>query len=469
MYIYHIHYSRPNVRPQCLLKEAIALCWYGDYARTSVGRSHISHYHTSSSHPHPMSSSQNALAQVTDPVQQDHRPTDPSQSAGPERSPNPHEDTTAEAEPLPPEWEERHTPEGRAYYIDHNMKSTTWTRPSLKKVTSGELLPPGWEEWEEWHTSEGMAYYVNRDTKSRIWTASSKKQIFESRLLPPEWEERHTSEGRAYYIDHNTKSTTWKRPSSKKVTGDEPLLLGWEEWHTSEGTAYYVNSDTGSRVWTRPSVKQMIESRSLPSGWETRYTFKGMVYYIGNNPVSTSRILQRIYSFDTSPPDFLHHVYYLIQYDEEEQYLTSLQGPELARLVDFLDKVHPVPSAYHQFTKQTLQALGAIPTTDDLARECINKLQAICGHHAILPSSYIASGQIARVGDGPVALGVIADVWEGTCRSKKVSIKCLRVPTENYQTIKKVRIRYRTSSSRLLKNTRGRCSHSPKRRSSGKG
>ena len=39
-----------------------------------------------------------------------------------------------------------------------------------------------------------------------------------------------------------------------------------------------------------------------------------------------------------------------------------------------------------------------------------------------------------------IALGAIADVWEGTYRSKKVSVKCLRIHTKNYQTLKKVRI-----------------------------
>ena len=67
--------------------------------------------------------------------------------------------------------------------------------------------------------------------------------------------------------------------------------------------------------------------------------------------MSTSRILQRLYSLDTSSPDFLRNLYCLIQYDENEQYLTSLQGSELARLVDFLDKVHIISPAFHQFTK----------------------------------------------------------------------------------------------------------------------
>ena len=160
--------------------------------------------------------------------------------------------------------------------------------------------------------------------------------------------------------------------------------------------------------------------------------------------MSTARVLHCLYTGDTSL-DLLDHLRYLIRYDEKEQYLISLQGSELTQLVDFLDKVHVVPSAFHQFTKQILQVLGAVTRTDDVARECLNKLQAICGHHATLPSSYIVSGPaIARVGDHPITLGGIADVWEGTYRGEKVSIKTLRVCMKNHKAIKKVCILYNT-------------------------
>ncbi|KAG8903064.1 hypothetical protein FRC01_009341, partial [Tulasnella sp. 417] len=41
--------------------------------------------------------------------------------------------TTAGVGSLPPGWEERHTPEGRPYYVDHNTRTTTWSPNDLKK------------------------------------------------------------------------------------------------------------------------------------------------------------------------------------------------------------------------------------------------------------------------------------------------------------------------------------------------
>jgi len=55
--------------------------------------------------------------------------------------------------------------------------------------------------------------------------------------------------------------------------------------------------------------------------------------------MSTSQVLQQLYSLDTSSPNLSRYLYCLIQRDEEEQYLSGLQESELRRLVDFLDEV----------------------------------------------------------------------------------------------------------------------------------
>ena len=62
--------------------------------------------------------------------------------------------------------------------------------------------------------------------------------------------------------------------------------------------------------------------------------------------MSTPWILHRLYSLDPSSPGFSCRLRSLIQHDEREQYLTNLRGPQLARLVDFLDEVRAFPSAF---------------------------------------------------------------------------------------------------------------------------
>lgn len=67
--------------------------------------------------------------------------------------------------------------------------------------------------------------------------------------------------------------------------------------------------------------------------------------------MSTSRVLQHLYSLDATSPDISRLVYTLIRLDEGEGYLTSLQGPELVRLVDFLDEVRTLPSSLRLVTE----------------------------------------------------------------------------------------------------------------------
>ena len=55
--------------------------------------------------------------------------------------------------------------------------------------------------------------------------------------------------------------------------------------------------------------------------------------------MSVPPLLQHLYQLDTSSVDFPRHLHCLIKDDDEKQSLSSLQGLELIRLVDFLDKV----------------------------------------------------------------------------------------------------------------------------------
>ena len=151
--------------------------------------------------------------------------------------------------------------------------------------------------------------------------------------------------------------------------------------------------------------------------------------------------LHCLYSLDPSSPGFLRRLYALIRYDEEERYLSGLHGRELNRLLDFLDRVRTLLPPFRPPTNQAPQTLDAIPSNDDVSIQCLRKLQAVCGHHAVLPSSLFASGEIVRMNDNPVVLCGISDVWEGTYRNRKVSIECLRVPLSDNQAYEEVRVR----------------------------
>jgi E3 ubiquitin-protein ligase NEDD4 len=84
--------------------------------------------------------------------------------------------------------EQRVTPEGRPYFIDHTTRSTTWQDPRLNPV-----IPAN---------ASVQAHLVS--TGQRLAT--------ELGSLPSGWEIRITSSGRIYYVDHHSKTTTWDDP-----------------------------------------------------------------------------------------------------------------------------------------------------------------------------------------------------------------------------------------------------------------
>lgn len=95
--------------------------------------------------------------------------------------------TTNGAGPLPAGWEERYTPEGRPYYVDHNTRTTTWVDP--RRQTIIRVMGPNGQN-----------------------TALQPQTISQLGPLPSGWEMRLTSTARVYFVDHNTKTTTWDDP-----------------------------------------------------------------------------------------------------------------------------------------------------------------------------------------------------------------------------------------------------------------
>lgn len=95
--------------------------------------------------------------------------------------------TTAGTGELPAGWEQRHTPEGRAYFVDHNTRTTTWVDPRRQQY---------------------IRMYGQNAQQSGIQT----QPVSQLGPLPSGWEMRLTNTARVYFVDHNTKTTTWDDP-----------------------------------------------------------------------------------------------------------------------------------------------------------------------------------------------------------------------------------------------------------------
>ena len=186
---------------------------------------------------------------------------------------------------LPAGWERREDNLGRTYYVDHNTRTTTWTRPSTtynerdqrnameantqleRRAHQNRMLP-------EDRTGANSPSQMELQTPASSNTASAVSMMATGATtagtgeLPAGWEQRHTPEGRSYFVDHNTRTTTWVDPRRQqyiRMYGQNP-------------------NGNNTTIQTQP-VSQL---GALPSGWEMRLTNTARVYFVDHNTKTTT-------------------------------------------------------------------------------------------------------------------------------------------------------------------------------------
>uniref|UniRef100_A0A673IE61 HECT-type E3 ubiquitin transferase n=1 Tax=Sinocyclocheilus rhinocerous TaxID=307959 RepID=A0A673IE61_9TELE len=171
---------------------------------------------------------------------------------------------------LPPGWEERKDNKGRMYYVNHNNRSTTWTRPILQ-VANGHLSEPQVRRPRSLSSptvtlssplegaNNAQIRRAVKDTFSNPqspqpspYSSPKSQHKANQSFLPPGWEMRIAPNGRPFFIDHNSRITTWEDPRLKypvhmrtKASLDPgdlgPLPPGWEERVHADGRTFYID------------------------------------------------------------------------------------------------------------------------------------------------------------------------------------------------------------------------------------
>ncbi|XP_026090877.1 E3 ubiquitin-protein ligase NEDD4-like isoform X8 [Carassius auratus] len=213
---------------------------------------------------------------------------------------------------LPPGWEERRDPKGRTYYVNHNNRSTTWTRPILQQhpedgastsaaaaggataatppastppSSSGHLNEPQVRRARSLSSptvtlssslegaNNGQIRRAVKDTLSNPqspqpspYSSPKSQHKVNQSFLPPGWEMRLAPNGRPFFIDHNSRTTTWEDPRLKypvhmrtKASLDPgdlgPLPPGWEERVHADGRTFYIDHNTKKTQWEDPRLQ----------------------------------------------------------------------------------------------------------------------------------------------------------------------------------------------------------------------
>ncbi|TVY60902.1 E3 ubiquitin-protein ligase RSP5 [Lachnellula suecica] len=216
---------------------------------------------------------------------------------------------------LPAGWERREDNLGRTYYVDHNTRSTSWTRPSASGTAEthrnerdantqverqrhqNRTLPedrtgansPNLQQQQQ--QAAGNAANAATMMATGATTAGTGE-------LPPLWEQRHTPEGRPYFVDHNTRTTTWVDPRRQQyirmygspnanntiqqqpVSQLGPLPSGWEMRLTNTARVYFVDHNTKTTTWDDPRLPSSLD-QNVP---QYKRDFRRKLIYFRSQP-----------------------------------------------------------------------------------------------------------------------------------------------------------------------------------------
>ncbi|KXG51577.1 WW/Rsp5/WWP [Penicillium griseofulvum] len=206
---------------------------------------------------------------------------------------------------LPAGYERREDNLGRTYYVDHNTRTTTWSRPAAnynehtqrsqreanmqleRRAHQSRMLPedrtgansPNLPDAQQIPTpppgpnagtslATGAPAGSNAAAISMMATGATTAGTGE---LPPGWERRVTPEGRPYFVDHNTRTTTWVDPRRQQYI-----------------RMYGQGQTTGGANNTTIQQQPVSQLGPLPSGWEMRLTNTARVYFVDHNTKTTT-------------------------------------------------------------------------------------------------------------------------------------------------------------------------------------
>ncbi|KAI0913926.1 HECT-domain-containing protein [Ustulina deusta] len=215
---------------------------------------------------------------------------------------------------LPAGWERREDGMGRTYYVDHNSRTTSWTRPGASGDTRGEreaatqverqrhqnrTLPEdrtGANSPTLQQQQQQASAQQNAQNSTMMHTGATSPGTGE---LPPGWEQRWTPEGRPYFVDHNTRTTTWVDPRRQQyirmyggqnnangtiqqqpVSQLGPLPSGWEMRLTNTARVYFVDHNTKTTTWDDPRLPSSLD-QNVP---QYKRDFRRKLIYFRSQP-----------------------------------------------------------------------------------------------------------------------------------------------------------------------------------------
>ncbi|XP_036385341.1 E3 ubiquitin-protein ligase NEDD4-like isoform X5 [Megalops cyprinoides] len=223
---------------------------------------------------------------------------------------------------LPPGWEERKDAKGRTYYVNHNNRSTTWTRPILQHTEDGASTSAGASGSASASASASASgsASVSASASASASTGTANSHLGEPQLRRPRslssptvtlstpMEGANNIQVRRAVKDtfsnpQSPQPSPYSSPKSQHKTTQSFLPPGWEMRIAPNGRPFFIDHNSRTTTWEDPRLKYPVHMRTkaaldpgdlgpLPHlleepGWEERVHADGRTFYIDHNTKNT--------------------------------------------------------------------------------------------------------------------------------------------------------------------------------------
>ncbi|XP_035996171.1 E3 ubiquitin-protein ligase NEDD4-like isoform X11 [Fundulus heteroclitus] len=216
---------------------------------------------------------------------------------------------------LPAGWEERKDGKGRTYYVNHNNRTTTWTRPIVQLTEDGASTSAAAAV-----ASGAASALVPASTPSSSSSNASNHHLHEPQVRRPRslssptvtlstpLEGANNIQVRRAVKDtlsnpQSPQLSPYSSPKSQHKTQQSFLPPGWEMRIAPNGRPFFIDHNSRTTTWEDPRLKYPVHMRNknsmepgelgpLPNlpeepGWEERVHTDGRTFYIDHNTKTT--------------------------------------------------------------------------------------------------------------------------------------------------------------------------------------
>ncbi|CAI5667136.1 unnamed protein product [Oreochromis niloticus] len=216
---------------------------------------------------------------------------------------------------LPPGWEERKDAKGRTYYVNHNNRTTTWTRPVVQLTEDGASTSAAAAAAAAAASSSGGASALAPASTPSSSSNASNNHLHEPQVRRPRslssptvtlstpLEGANNIQVRRAVKDtlsnpQSPQPSPYSSPKSQHKTQQSFLPPGWEMRIAPNGRPFFIDHNSRTTTWEDPRLKYPVHMRNknsmepgdlgpLPPGWEERVHTDGRTFYIDHNTKNT--------------------------------------------------------------------------------------------------------------------------------------------------------------------------------------